>query len=166
MLRIYDRSLQWVLRHRAATMAFSTAVLVATCFMFVDIPKGFIPDQDTDQLLAITEAGAGHLVRRRWWSIRKTIAEMVREIRTWTRSCRPWAARRRRRWAARTSASLVVHLKPRTERKLLVERCHRGVAAQAGGLPGMNVYLQNPPTDSHRRAGDQEPVPVLDAVAR
>src|SRR6202011_4381378 len=54
MLRIYDRTLQVVLRHRGATMAVSTAVLVATIWMFVDIPKGFIPDQDTDQLLAIT----------------------------------------------------------------------------------------------------------------
>src|ERR1700730_3772824 len=59
MLRIYDRSLQAVLRHRGATMAVSTAVLVATVWMFVDIPKGFVPDQDTDQLLAITEAGQG-----------------------------------------------------------------------------------------------------------
>ena len=59
MLRVYDRSLQVVLRYRGATMAFSAAVLAATVFMFVDIPKGFIPEQDTDQLLAITEAAQG-----------------------------------------------------------------------------------------------------------
>ena len=34
-------------------------VLAATVWMFVAIPKGFIPDQDTDQMLAITEAAQG-----------------------------------------------------------------------------------------------------------
>ena len=77
MLRVYDRSLQWVLRHRGATMAFSTAVLAATVFMFVDIPKGFIPDQDTDQLLAITEAGQGTSFYQ-MVEYQKQIAEVIR----------------------------------------------------------------------------------------
>src|SRR5712692_3264552 len=59
MLHIYDRSLRVVLRFRPLTMAVSAVVLVATVYMFVQIPKGFIPDQDTDQLIAITEASQG-----------------------------------------------------------------------------------------------------------
>src|SRR5579871_2225714 len=59
MLRVYDRTLQVVLRHRALTMAASLLVLAATVVMFVRIPKGFIPDQDTDQIYAVTEAAQG-----------------------------------------------------------------------------------------------------------
>jgi HAE1 family hydrophobic/amphiphilic exporter-1 len=59
VLRVYDRTLKAVLRYRAATMATSVIVLVATVFLFVRIPKGFIPDQDTDQLSVITEAAQG-----------------------------------------------------------------------------------------------------------
>src|SRR5204863_6936599 len=45
MLRVYDRTLKWALRWRAATMAVSFVVLAGTLYMFVNIPKGFIPDQ-------------------------------------------------------------------------------------------------------------------------
>src|SRR5688500_19858544 len=40
-------------------MAVSFLVLVGTLYMFVTIPKGFIPDQDTDQLQIYTEAAQG-----------------------------------------------------------------------------------------------------------
>src|SRR5216117_345292 len=41
MVDIYDHSLQWVLRHRALTLAFSILILIATGILFVRIPKGF-----------------------------------------------------------------------------------------------------------------------------
>src|SRR5580700_7137108 len=59
LLWIYDKTLQVVLRHRAMTMLAGAAVLGATVYMFITIPKGFIPDQDTDQLSVITEAAQG-----------------------------------------------------------------------------------------------------------
>src|SRR5207249_2978281 len=59
MLKVYDTTLQGVLRFRPATMAVFVVVLVATVYMFMRIPKGFIPDQDTDQILAVTEAAQG-----------------------------------------------------------------------------------------------------------
>src|SRR5207249_9266802 len=59
MVDIYDRSLQWVLRHRASTVAFSLLTLAATAVLFVRIPKGFVPDSDNDQLMIQTEAEQG-----------------------------------------------------------------------------------------------------------
>src|SRR5262249_12611483 len=44
LLDVYDHSLQWVLRHRALIMAFSVLILVATGYLFIRIPKGFVPD--------------------------------------------------------------------------------------------------------------------------
>src|SRR5204862_1747800 len=59
MLRGYDRTLQVVLRHRPATMAAFVVVLVMTAALFIVVPKGFIPDQDTDQIAVTTEAAQG-----------------------------------------------------------------------------------------------------------
>src|SRR5262249_49619636 len=59
MVAIYDHSLQWVLRHRATTLAFSVLILIATGYLFVRIPKGFIPDSDNDQIMIQTEAEQG-----------------------------------------------------------------------------------------------------------
>src|SRR4029077_10781316 len=45
LLRMYDRTLLVALRHRVATMVVSAAVLVATVYLFIAIPKGFLPDK-------------------------------------------------------------------------------------------------------------------------
>ncbi len=59
MLRFYDQTLQVVLRHKLATMAVSAAVLVATAYLFVDIPKGFLSSEDQGQIYIMTEAVQG-----------------------------------------------------------------------------------------------------------
>jgi HAE1 family hydrophobic/amphiphilic exporter-1 len=59
MLRLYDRSLGWVLRHRGATMLVSAAILIATLWQFVVMPKGFLPSEDAGQIFAITLAQQG-----------------------------------------------------------------------------------------------------------
>ncbi len=56
MLRAYDHSLQWVLRHRRVTIAVMLLTFVVTAWLFVIIPKGFIPTEDTGQIFAFTEA--------------------------------------------------------------------------------------------------------------
>ena len=56
MLRMYDRSLQWTLRHRVFTMGVMVATLVLTVVLFRQIPQGFIPTEDTGQIFAFTEA--------------------------------------------------------------------------------------------------------------
>src|SRR5439155_767369 len=59
MLHVYDRTLQFTLRHRVATMAVSAAVAVATVYMFIVIPKGFLPDEDQGQIFIFTEGPQG-----------------------------------------------------------------------------------------------------------
>src|SRR5262249_589059 len=56
MLHTYDRTLRGVLRHRKITMAVSAVILVATGYLFIKIPMGFIPPEDTNQVFGFTEA--------------------------------------------------------------------------------------------------------------
>jgi len=58
-LRLYEVGLRWSLRHRLTLAAGSLAVLAATAWLFVAIPKGFIPEEDTGQMIAFTEAIQG-----------------------------------------------------------------------------------------------------------
>jgi multidrug efflux pump len=48
----YDRSLQWVLERERATLIVAVATLLLTAFLYVFIPKGLFPTQDTGQLQA------------------------------------------------------------------------------------------------------------------
>ncbi|HEY2388573.1 MAG TPA: MdtB/MuxB family multidrug efflux RND transporter permease subunit [Candidatus Binatia bacterium] len=52
----YGRSLRIVLRHQTATLIVAVATLVATLLLYVVVPKGFFPVQDTGVLLGISEA--------------------------------------------------------------------------------------------------------------
>jgi hydrophobic/amphiphilic exporter-1 (mainly G- bacteria), HAE1 family len=57
MLRRYERGLDLVLRHQFATLCVFLATLVLTGYLFVAIPKGFFPQQDTGLITGISEAG-------------------------------------------------------------------------------------------------------------
>ncbi|HET8734864.1 MAG TPA: efflux RND transporter permease subunit, partial [Anaeromyxobacteraceae bacterium] len=57
-LGLYDRSLKVVLRHQPATLAVTIATLVLTGVLWVVIPKGFFPQQDTGLIIGVSEAPA------------------------------------------------------------------------------------------------------------
>src|SRR4029077_19395562 len=52
----YDRCLQVVLRHKLATITASAVLLVGTAYLYMVIPKGFLPSEDIDQFNITTEA--------------------------------------------------------------------------------------------------------------
>jgi len=52
----YGRTLRWVLNHQPATLTVAVLTLVITIVLYVAIPKGFFPVQDTGVLLGISEA--------------------------------------------------------------------------------------------------------------
>ena len=52
----YGRALQVILRHRFATLMVTISTFVATVLLFIVIPKGFFPVQDTGVILGISEA--------------------------------------------------------------------------------------------------------------
>ncbi len=55
LLHVYERSLRWVLVHRAVMAVLFFALLGATAYLYVIIPKGFIPETDNDQFYVNTE---------------------------------------------------------------------------------------------------------------
>jgi hydrophobe/amphiphile efflux-1 (HAE1) family protein len=56
MLATYEAGLRWVLRHRGITLAATVGTVVLTGYLYVVIPKGFFPQQDTGFIVAVSEA--------------------------------------------------------------------------------------------------------------
>jgi len=52
----YGRILRFVLRHQPATLVVTVATLAGTLFLYVAVPKGFFPVQDTGAILGVSEA--------------------------------------------------------------------------------------------------------------
>ena len=56
VLDFYERTLKWVLERQKQTLAVAVLTLVTTLLLYVVVPKGFFPVQDTGVILGISEA--------------------------------------------------------------------------------------------------------------
>ena len=56
IIQFYGKTLQWVLRHQKPTLIVAVATLVLTVLLYIIVPKGFFPVQDTGVILGISEA--------------------------------------------------------------------------------------------------------------
>jgi multidrug efflux pump len=52
----YGTGVRWVLKHQVLTLLVTAATFALTIFLYIIVPKGFFPVQDTGVLLGITEA--------------------------------------------------------------------------------------------------------------
>jgi HAE1 family hydrophobic/amphiphilic exporter-1 len=139
MRNTYDRSLQAVMRHRLATLNVSLAVLVATLALFVMIPKGFFPDDDTGQIRGSTEAVQGisfEALREHQMALAKIVAADL-NIDGFMSFIGGGGG---------NNGRIFMRLKPRSERKLDANQVIQELRPKFAQVPGINVYLQNPPT--------------------
>jgi multidrug efflux pump len=135
----YHRSLEWVLRHERATLAVTFATLVATVWLYVIIPKGFLPIQDSGLITAVTEAGpeVSFVEMQR---LQQRIVAAVRADPDVTGVVSVVGVTPMNRTA--NAGRLAITLKPRDARNgfvtAIVDRLKLAVAA----VPGMVVYFQ------------------------
>ncbi|MEJ2376209.1 MAG: efflux RND transporter permease subunit [Pseudolabrys sp.] len=139
VVEFYRRSLQWVLRHQAGTLAVTLATLAATIALYVVVPKGFLPLQDTGLITAITEAGSDVSfaeMQRRQHEVEDIIRAdpdvtgVVSVLGVSPLNATPNAGR------------MAITLKPRDKRKDLVGDVIARLQKDVAGIPGMTVYFQ------------------------
>jgi len=53
---VYERSLDWVLDHQRLTILVAGAAVVLTVFLYIVIPKGLLPEQDTGMITGVVQA--------------------------------------------------------------------------------------------------------------
>ncbi len=56
VIAFYGRTLQWVLKHRTGTLVVAAGTLVLTILLYILVPKGFFPVQDTGIIQGISQA--------------------------------------------------------------------------------------------------------------
>ncbi|PYP86211.1 MAG: acriflavine resistance protein B [Blastocatellia bacterium AA13] len=137
MLRTYDWSLKHVLKHRIATMFTLAAVLVVSIYMFMIIPKGFLPSDDTSQVFAATEGAQGvsfdDMARHQ-----QELAAIVQNdpnVDSFSSSIGQGSL---------NAGRLFMRLKPRSQR-VGVDEVIQELRPKLATVPGIQVFLQNPP---------------------
>jgi hydrophobe/amphiphile efflux-1 (HAE1) family protein len=56
MLNRYESGLKWVMAHQFFTLMVAVATLVATIYLYIIVPKGLLPQQDTGLILGVTDS--------------------------------------------------------------------------------------------------------------
>jgi hydrophobic/amphiphilic exporter-1 (mainly G- bacteria), HAE1 family len=145
MLRGYDHTLKIVLQHRPATMFAFVIVLVATAVLFVVVPKGFIPEQDTDQIAVTTEAAQGTSYDK-LVEYQNTVSDIIRKDPNVEGLVSTIGGSAAATLGGPNLGQIVVHLKPRNERTELANDIIAKLRPEMAKVAGMQVYMQNPPT--------------------
>jgi len=145
LLRGYDRTLQVVLRHRLGTMAAFVAVLIGTTYLFIIVPKGFIPEQDTDQIAVVTEASQGTAFDK-LVEYQNQVADIIRQDPNVEGLVSTIGGSAAATLGGPNLGQIVVHLKPRGDRSELASDIIAKLRPQVADVPGIQVYMQNPPT--------------------
>jgi len=141
MLRLYHITLTRALRHGRLMMALFVLLMVATVYLFVIIPKDFIPAQDTGRIFGFTEASQDtsfeSMVRRQ-----RAVAAVIAEdpaVEGFMSSVGGGG-----RTSGANTGRVFMNLKPRAERSDINQIIQR-LRAKLAEIPGINVFLQNPP---------------------
>ena len=135
----YGRTLRRVLQHQSATLVVAVGTLALTVMLYLVIPKGFFPVQDTGAILGITEAeqsiSFGGMVERQQALAGAILADpAVASLSSFigvdgTNT-------------TLNSGRIQINLKPMAERGLSVHEIIHRLQAQAANVEGMSLFLQ------------------------
>jgi HAE1 family hydrophobic/amphiphilic exporter-1 len=136
----YESSLAWVMERRFGALLFSMVVLVGTGVLYKLVPTGFIPTQDTGQIIATTEAAQGTSFAEMVKHQQQVAAIVARDtnISGFMSSVGGGGG------GSGNQGRILLGLKPHGQR-LSADDIVNELRPKMSGIPGMNVFMQVPP---------------------
>ncbi|HEV8133771.1 MAG TPA: efflux RND transporter permease subunit [Pyrinomonadaceae bacterium] len=138
----YRWTLEIVLEHKVLTVMISAILFVVTIALFYMIPKGFIPNDDTSQIIGYTEAAEGISfaeMSRHQGEIVDIIRKNPNVVGVLSTVGQSDVS------AASNTGNILILLKPYNQRKAAVDAVIDQLRPQLNQIPGIRIYLQNPP---------------------
>jgi len=140
---LYDRGLRLVLRHPRWTLAASGVLFLVTATLFVQIPKGFLPSEDTGMIMVSTQAAPGisfEDMTRHQTELMKVVAAdpNVEAFMSSVGAGGPTATS--------NGGRMFIRLKPRSQRHLDADGVIQELRPKLSHVPGIMAFLQNPPS--------------------
>jgi multidrug efflux pump len=135
----YRRSLEWVLEHQFLTLMVTLGTLAATIWLYIIIPKGFLPLQDTGLIYAVLEGGED-VSFTEMQRLRGVVEEVIRKDQDVTGVVSVVGVTPLN--ATPNAARLAITLKPRDERALTVGPIIDRLKQEVAMVPGTILYFQ------------------------
>jgi multidrug efflux pump len=139
LLHGYDRSLQWVLRHQAFTLGVAIVTLVATLWLYVIVPKGLLPPQDTGLIIGVTDA-AQSISFKEMVARQHAIADVVRRDPDVVSVASFVGAGSVN--STVNSGRLYINLKPRDDRQASADQIITRLRAATDSVQGISLFMQ------------------------
>ena len=140
LTRAYDWSLKIALNNKPIVLVSFFLMMLATLVLFKVVPKGLMPSEDTGQISATTIAAEGTSFEA-MMEKQKVFADIVQKdpnvqgVMSSVGVSGPSPAVNQGR--------MNIFLKPRAERKIMVDGVIDSLRKKTTGIPGMNLFMQN-----------------------
>lgn len=138
LLRMYDRSLHFVMRHRAWTMGAAALILLATIHFFIVIPKGFLPTDDMSYCQGFAQAKQGisyNAMKGHMKKLEPLLMDNPNIHSVITVAGAP----------IQNQGYIFPMLVPPGEREMTADEVARELMNKLNNEPGVMVWIQNPP---------------------
>ncbi|OYW09312.1 MAG: hypothetical protein B7X34_07030 [Acidobacteriia bacterium 12-62-4] len=137
MAKVYEVSLRFAMRMHVATLLVAISMLFGTAYLFMTMPTGFIPSQDSGFFFANSRGGQD-ISFESIAQHQNAVAEIVR--------AHPEVQSVGAFVMGGNQAFLFARMKPRAERKHSVDEIIQQLRPQVAKVPGLMVFMTNPPS--------------------
>jgi len=136
LLRTYDFSLRWVLRHQFLILLVTFGTVCLNIYLFVQTPKGFFPQQDTGRFNGMIQGDQDLSFTSMSEKMRQFTDIVLQDPAVDTVTSFTGGG------SGGSTARMFGQLKPLSERKLSVDQVIARIRSKSARIPGAALYLQ------------------------
>ena len=136
LLRTYDFSLRWVLRHQFLILLLTFGTVCLNLYLFVQTPKGFFPQQDTGRFFGLIQGDQDLSFAAMSQKMRQFTDIVLQDPAIDTVTSFTGGG------SGGSTARMFGQLKPLSERKMTVDQFIARIRSKTAKIPGAALYLQ------------------------
>jgi multidrug efflux pump len=134
----YETSLSWVLKHPRLMLGVTLATVGLSCYLYVIIPKGFFPQQDTGRLMGAIQADQDTSFQ----AMSQKLQQFVDIIKTDKAVDHVIGFTGGNGGSGTNSARMFIALKPLAQRKISADQVIGRIRKKVSGIAGASLYMQ------------------------
>ncbi len=136
LLRTYDFSLRWVLRHQFLILLLTFGTVCLNVYLFVQTPKGFFPQQDTGRFFGLIQGDQDLSFAAMSQKMREFTDIVMQDPAVDSVTAFTGGG------SGGSTARMFSQLKPLSERKITVDQVIARIRSKTAKIPGAALYLQ------------------------
>ena len=151
ILKVYERSLSWVLRHSVLMLLLTAVTLGVNVYLYVIVPKGFFPQQDTGRM-------NGNFIGDQsisFQSMSAKITQMIKIVQSDPAVATVQAFSGGGGGTSTNTGRTFITLKPQGQRDVTADQIIARLRPKLARIPGVNLFLQS--SQDLRIGGRQSP---------